>query len=55
LNPLTFIVDQVRGVLVWHQAPDLTRLAIAMAIGFGAAGLGLLSFQRMRAGFADVL
>jgi lipopolysaccharide transport system permease protein len=55
LNPLTFIVDQVRGVLVWHRSPDLPRLAIAIAVGFGAAGLGLMGFQRMRPGFADVL
>lgn len=55
LNPLTFIVEQARGVLVWHQPPDLPRLALATAAGFGAAGLGLLGFQRMRRGFADVL
>jgi lipopolysaccharide transport system permease protein len=55
LNPLTFIVDQARAVLVWHRAPDLPRLAVALAGGFAAAALGLTWFQRMRRGFADVL
>jgi lipopolysaccharide transport system permease protein len=55
LNPLTFIVEQTREVLVWHHPPDVPRLAVAMVIGFLVAGLGLAWFQRMRRGFADVL
>lgn len=55
LNPLTFVIEQTRRVLVWRLAPDFQPLAIAIAIGFGAAGFGLMGFQRMRRGFADVL
>jgi lipopolysaccharide transport system permease protein len=55
INPLTFIIEQTRAVLVWHRSPDLPRLALAVVIGFVAAGLGLAWFQRMRRGFADVL
>jgi len=55
LNPLTFIVEQTREVLVWHHPPDVPRLAMAVVIGFLVAGLGLVWFQRMRRGFADVL
>jgi lipopolysaccharide transport system permease protein len=55
LNPLTFIVEQTREVLVWHHPPDVPRLAVAMVIGFLVAGMGLAWFQRMRRGFADVL
>jgi lipopolysaccharide transport system permease protein len=55
LNPLTFVIEQTRRVLVWRQKPDLQGLTIAIAIGFSAAGLGLMGFQRMRRGFADVL
>jgi len=55
INPLTFIVEQTRAVLVWHQMPDLPRLARASLAGLVAAGLGLAWFQRLRRGFADVL
>jgi lipopolysaccharide transport system permease protein len=55
INPLTFIVEQTREVLVWHRSPDLPRLAWAMVIGVASAGLGLACFQHMRRGFADVL
>lgn len=55
LNPLTVIVEQAREVLIWHHAPDLPRLGVAMMVGVVSAGLGLVWFQRMRRGFADVL
>ncbi len=55
LNPLTFIIEQVRDVLFWGELPDMTTL---VAYGVGAilvAWLGFIWFQKTRKGFADVL
>lgn len=55
LNPLTFIIEQAREVLIWGRAPDWTGLAL---YGLGAAAvawLGFAWFQKTRKGFADVL
>jgi lipopolysaccharide transport system permease protein len=55
LNPLTVIVEQFRRVLLWGQAPDWSALGLYSLAALGIAGLGLLAFQAMRKGFADVL
>lgn len=54
-NPLTFIIEQSREVLVWGRAPDLAGLAIFMAVSLSVAWLGFFWFQKTRKGFADVL
>jgi lipopolysaccharide transport system permease protein len=55
LNPLTFIIDQSREVLLWNRMPDWTGLAIYMAIALVVAFVGHALFAKMRRGFADVL
>lgn len=54
-NPLTFIIEQARGVLVAGQPPAWGALALATAAGLLVAVLGYAWFQRTRRGFADVL
>jgi lipopolysaccharide transport system permease protein len=54
-NPLTFIIEQSRDVLMWGQSPDWQGLAIAVIISFLAAWFGFAWFQKTRRGFADVL
>lgn len=55
LNPLTFIIEQTREVLIWGRLPDWTGLAIYF-VGAGIfAWLGYFWFQKTRKGFADVL
>lgn len=55
LNPLTFIIEQTREVLVWGRLPDWKGLALYF-IGAGFfAWLGFFWFQKTRKGFADVL
>jgi lipopolysaccharide transport system permease protein len=55
LNPLTFIIEQTREVLVWGRLPDWKGLALYF-IGAGLfAWLGFFWFQKTRKGFADVL
>lgn len=55
LNPLTFIIEQTREVLVWGHSPDWVGLSIYGLVSCAIAWLGYLWFQKTRRGFADVL
>ncbi len=55
LNPLTFIIEAARQVLIWGKMPDWTGLAIYSAISLLLAWMGFWWFQKTRKGFADVL
>lgn len=55
LNPLTFIVEQMRTVLLHGQTPYWQGLGIYLLIGMATAWIGLAFFQKTRKGFADVL
>lgn len=55
LNPLTSVVEQVRGVLYWGKSPDFAALAINAVASVVIAWLGFAWFQMTRKGFADVL
>ncbi|QBP73982.1 ABC transporter permease [Herbaspirillum huttiense] len=55
LNPLTFIIEQARNVLIWGRLPDWTGLAIYLLASMVLAWLGYACFQKSRKGFADVL
>jgi lipopolysaccharide transport system permease protein len=55
LNPLTFVIEQSRNVLIWGRAPSWPGLALYTLIAFVVAYLGFWWFQRTRRGFADVL
>lgn len=54
-NPLAFIIEQARDVLVWGHLPDWTGLGIYMLIASAVAWAGYAWFQKTRKGFADVL
>lgn len=55
LNPLTFIIEQTRGVVLYGQLPDWAGLAIYYMIALLVAWAGLMWFEKTRKGFADVL
>lgn len=55
LNPLSFIVEQARNVVIWGLPPDWRGLAIYLLASIVVAWLGLIWFQKTRKGFADVL
>lgn len=55
LNPLTFIIEQARSVLIWGQLPDWEGLLAYQAGAIVIAWLGFFWFQKTRKGFADVL
>jgi len=54
-NPLTFIIEQSREVLIWGRLPDWVGLAIYFFISLTIAWAGFWWFQKTRKGFADVL
>ena len=54
-NPLTFIIEQAREVLIYGHLPNWSGLGIYMLIAIGVAWAGYAWFQKIRKGFADVL
>ncbi len=54
-NPLTFIIEQAREVLIWGHSPDWTGLGIYTLVAIVVAWAGYAWFQKTRKGFADVL
>lgn len=55
LNPLTFIIEQGRAVLIAGALPDWPGLLAYSALALGFAWLGFFWFQKTRVGFADVV
>ena len=55
LNPLTFVIEQARAVLIWGKLPDWQGLLTYMVFASFVAWLGYSWFQKTRKGFADVL
>lgn len=54
-NPLTFIIEQSREVLIWGRAPHWEGLLKYFLISIAVAWAGYGWFQKTRKGFADVL
>lgn len=55
INPLTFIIEQAREVLIWGHCPDWAGLGIYTLAATAIAWVGFSWFQKTRKGFADVL
>jgi lipopolysaccharide transport system permease protein len=55
LNPLTFVIEQARAVLIFGQLPNWTGLAIYSLASVAIAWMGYAWFQKTRKGFANVL
>ena len=55
LNPLTFVVEQMRSVLYLGRAPAWDGLAAYVAASSLFAWLALVLFLRLRRGFADLV
>jgi lipopolysaccharide transport system permease protein len=54
-NPLTFIIEQAREVLIWGRLPNWIGLGSYTLIAVAIAWAGYAWFQKTRKGFADVL
>ncbi|HCP9006075.1 TPA: ABC transporter permease, partial [Escherichia coli] len=55
INPLTFIIDQVREVAFWGRLPDWSGLGLYALMALAVMYLGFAFFEKARRGFADVL
>ena len=55
VNPLTFIIEQAREVLIWGHLPNWMGLGIYTLVATLIAWVGYAWFQKTRKGFADVL
>ena len=54
-NPLTFIIEQAREVLIWGHLPNWAGLSAYTLAAAAIAWAGYAWFQKTRKGFADVL
>lgn len=55
LNPVSFIIQQTRDVLLSGTMPNFWGLLVYFLVAWGAAWAGLFWFSRTKRGFADVL
>ena len=55
LNPLTFIVQQTRGVLLFGETPSYEAVAMYFIITVGFASFSLMVFRKLKVNFGDVL
>ncbi|MGQ3889234.1 ABC transporter permease [Legionella sp. CNM-1927-20] len=55
VNPLTFIIEQMRDILLWGNLPNWIGLGFYTLAASTFAWLGYILFQKTRRGFADVL
>jgi lipopolysaccharide transport system permease protein len=55
LNPLAFIIEQMREVLIAGNQPDWIGWSVYMLAAIVCAWIGYVWFQKTRKGFSDVL
>ncbi len=55
LNPLAYLIEQSRNVLIYGRLPDFLELSLYLAGSLLVAWLGFVWFQRTRNGFSDVV
>ena len=54
-NPLTFVIEQARAIMIAGSLPNFVGLGIYWLASLLVAWLGFVWFQRARDGFADVM
>lgn len=55
LSPITYPVEQSRGILIFGELPQLSGWLIYMAVAIVALAFSFYFYQKTRKGFADVL
>jgi len=54
-NPLSYVVEDTRRVIIWGELPHWNWLGYGMLIGIASFILGYIWFKKTRKGFADVI
>jgi lipopolysaccharide transport system permease protein len=54
-NPMTFIIEEIRKILIWGKFPNWIGLSIYLIIAIFTLQIGFVWFQKTRKGFADVI
>jgi lipopolysaccharide transport system permease protein len=55
INPLSFVVESARAVLIYGKLPDFIGFGIYSVVAICVAAVGYFFFRKVRPGFADVL
>jgi len=54
-NPITWIIESIRGLLFQGRIPNVFEYLIYLGVAIIVSILGLLWFQKLRPGFSDVI
>jgi lipopolysaccharide transport system permease protein len=54
-NPMTFIIEQVRQIIILGSSPNWHGMVIYLIFAVLAIQFGFTLFQKTRKGFADVI
>ncbi|OBU42445.1 ABC transporter permease [Photobacterium damselae] len=54
-NPLTIIIEQFRGAVLWGRIPDFYQLTIYTLIAITFTVISFFIFSKLKKGFSDVL
>jgi lipopolysaccharide transport system permease protein len=55
LNPIGYVVEDMRKIIIWGELPDWNSLCIEVLIGLIVFYIGYVWFQKTRSGFSDVI
>ncbi|MFC5649805.1 ABC transporter permease [Paenibacillus solisilvae] len=55
INPVSYVIEDMRRVVIWGEMPNWTWLGIGTVIGLVVFMAGYSWFQKTKKGFADVL
>jgi lipopolysaccharide transport system permease protein len=55
INPLTFIVNEFREMILWQRLPDLSEYLVLLAVTMSICLAGYFWFMKSKKAFADVL
>jgi lipopolysaccharide transport system permease protein len=55
LNPLTHLVEMMRGAMMWGQAPDWGKWGLSLAVSLLVFQAGYAFFMKSKRAFADVI
>jgi lipopolysaccharide transport system permease protein len=55
MNPLTFVIEQARGVMIWGESLSWQAWGLYLLVSLTIAWVGFFWFMKTKKGFADVI